>query len=102
MSAIGQEMVDRFGEPPAAARSLLYVVSLRAVAAQAQIQSIATEDGVAVVRMREGETLPRESLEATVLKGVQVGRTVAARRAGGRLARALKAYDGAGSGGQSH
>ena len=50
-------------------------MSLRAVAAQAQIQSIATEDGVAVVRMREGETLPRESLEATVLKGVQVGRT---------------------------
>ena len=39
-----------------------------------QIQTIATEDGVAVVRMREGETLPRESLEATVLKGVQVGR----------------------------
>jgi transcription-repair coupling factor (superfamily II helicase) len=75
VSAIGQEMVDRFGEPPAAARSLFYVVSLRAVAAQAQIQSIASENGVAVVRMREGETLPRESLEATVLKGVQVGRT---------------------------
>jgi transcription-repair coupling factor (superfamily II helicase) len=74
VSAIGQEMVDRFGEPPAAARSLFYVVSLRAIAAQAEIQSIATEDGVAVVRMREGETLPRESLEATVLKGVQVGR----------------------------
>jgi len=74
VSAIGHEMVDRFGEPPAAARSLFYVVSLRAIAAQAQIQSIATEAGVAVVRMREGETLPRESLEATVLKGVQVGR----------------------------
>ena len=75
VSAIGQEMIDRFGEPPVAARSLFYVVSLRTVAAQAQIQSIATEGGVAVVRMREGETLPRGSLEATVLKGVQVGRT---------------------------
>jgi transcription-repair coupling factor (superfamily II helicase) len=75
VSVIGQEMVDRFGEPPAAARSLLYVVSLRALAAQAQIQSIATEDDVAVVRMQEGETLPREPLEASVLKGVQLGRT---------------------------
>jgi transcription-repair coupling factor (superfamily II helicase) len=68
-------MMDRFGEPPAAARSLFYVVSLRAVAGLARVQSIAMENGVAVVRMREGETLPRESLEATVLKGVQVGRT---------------------------
>jgi transcription-repair coupling factor (superfamily II helicase) len=75
VSTIGQEMVDRFGEPPAAARSLLYVVSLRALAAQAKIQSITSEDGVAVARMQEGETLPREELEGSVLKGVQVGRT---------------------------
>jgi transcription-repair coupling factor (superfamily II helicase) len=75
VSAIGQEMVDRFGGPPPAARSLLYVVSLRALAAAAAIQSIATEDGVAIVRMREGERLPKEDLETTVLKGVQVGRT---------------------------
>jgi len=72
--AIGQEMVDRFGEPPAAARNLLYVVSLRVLAAQMLAQSVTTEDGVAVVRMREGEALPRETLEGTVAKGVQVGR----------------------------
>jgi transcription-repair coupling factor (superfamily II helicase) len=73
--AIGQEMVDRFGEPPVAARNLLYLVSVRALAAQIQAQSVTTEDGVAIVRMREGETLPREELEGTVAKGVQVGRS---------------------------
>jgi transcription-repair coupling factor (superfamily II helicase) len=72
--AIGQEMIDRFGEPPAAARNLLYVVSLRALAAQIQAQSVTTEDGVAIVRMREGEALPREALEGAVAKGVQIGR----------------------------
>jgi transcription-repair coupling factor (superfamily II helicase) len=73
--SIGQEMIDRFGEPPAVTRNLLYVVSLRALAAQAGAQSISTEDGMATVRMREGESLPREALEATVAKGVQVGRS---------------------------
>jgi len=73
--AIGQEMVDRFGEPPAVARNLLYVVSLRALAAQVEAQSVTTEDGVAIVRMREGAALPREALESAVAKGVQVGRS---------------------------
>jgi transcription-repair coupling factor (superfamily II helicase) len=73
--AIGQEMVDRFGEPPAAARNLLYVVSLRALAANVQAQSVTTEDGVAVIRMKEGEAFPREALEGVVAKGVQVGRS---------------------------
>jgi len=74
VAAIGQEMADRFGEPPAAARNLLYVISLRSLAAQVQAQSITTEDGVAVVRMKEGEPLAREALESVVAKGVQVGR----------------------------
>jgi transcription-repair coupling factor (superfamily II helicase) len=74
--AIGQEMVDRFGEPPTAARNLLYVVSLRALAAQVQAQSVTTENGVAIVRMQDGEALPRETLAGAVAKGVQVGRNV--------------------------
>ena len=32
-----------------------------------------TEEGVAVVRLRDGEALPREALEGVVAKGVQVG-----------------------------
>ncbi len=73
VAAIGREMVDRFGEPPAAARNLLYVISLRSLATEIQAQSITTEDGVAVVRMKEGEPLAREALESVVAKGVQVG-----------------------------
>jgi len=73
VSAIAQEMVDRFGEPPAVARNLLYVVSVRALAKQAGVQSIGMEDGVAVVRLREGEELPRAALEDAVARGVRVG-----------------------------
>jgi transcription-repair coupling factor (superfamily II helicase) len=94
VAAIGQEMVDRFGELPAAARNLLYVISLRLLAGDVQAQSITTEDGVAVVRLKEGEALAREALEGVVAKGVQVGRTVLRVELGGgwreRLRRALE------------
>ncbi len=76
VSTIGQEMVDRFGAPPSLARNLLYVVALRALAKQADVQSIATEDGVAVIRVREGDALPRAALEEIVPKGVQVGHSL--------------------------
>ncbi|MDO8614916.1 MAG: transcription-repair coupling factor [Dehalococcoidia bacterium] len=75
VSALGQEMVDRFGAPPPLARNLLYVVALRALGKQAGVQSIASEDGSAVVRAREGETLPREPLSEIVARGVEVGRS---------------------------
>src|SRR3990172_783619 len=76
VSAIGQEMVDRFGPPPPLARNLLYVASLRALAAQADVQSIITEDREAVVRLKEGLLLPSEALEAGAPRGVRVGRTM--------------------------
>src|SRR3989454_5731005 len=44
VSRIGQEMVDRFGEPPPLARNLLYVAAVRAFAQQAAVQSITIED----------------------------------------------------------
>ena len=72
VSAIAQEMADRFGSPPPLARNLLYVVALRAMARAAGVQSISTEDGAAMVRMKEGEELPRAALEETALRGVQV------------------------------
>jgi hypothetical protein len=34
------------------------------------------EDGAAVVRLREGEVLPRAALEGVVGKGVQVGHSL--------------------------
>ena len=69
-------MVDRFGAPPPLARNLLYVVSLRALARTAGVQSITAEDGAAVVRMKEGEEFPRATLEESAPRGVQVGRHV--------------------------
>lgn len=73
---IAQELVDRFGEPPPLVRNLLYVAVLRTLAQQAAIQSIAAEDGVAVLRAREEEPLPKDALEAAVPRGVTVGRSL--------------------------
>jgi transcription-repair coupling factor (superfamily II helicase) len=76
VAAIAQEMEDRFGTLPPLARNLLYVVSLRALAKEAAVQSIATEDGTAVIRTREDGALPRDELEETVPRGVKVGRSM--------------------------
>lgn len=76
VSAVGREMVDRFGEPPLVVRNLLYLVTLRALARQALVHSIQVEDGAAVVRTQEGQTLAKEVLEELAPAGVQVGRTL--------------------------
>jgi transcription-repair coupling factor (superfamily II helicase) len=77
VSEVAQEMVDRFGDPPPLVRNLLFVALLRSLAQLAGIQSIATEDGAVVLRSREDQALPREALEATVPRGVTVGRSLA-------------------------
>ncbi len=74
VSVIGQEMVDRFGPPPTLARNLLYVVTLRTLCRLGGVQSIAGDGDEALVRSREGDEFPREPLEATVPRGVQVSR----------------------------
>ncbi|HEY5638559.1 MAG TPA: transcription-repair coupling factor [Dehalococcoidia bacterium] len=76
VSAIGQEMTDRFGEPPPLARNLLYVVTLRSLSKLAGVQSIIAEETTAVVKMEAGETLPAATLEETAPRGVQAGRTM--------------------------
>ena len=76
VAEIAQEMVDRFGDPPPLARNLLYVAALRSLALGAGVASISTENGVAVLRVREDEPLDRETLEAIVLRGVTVGRSM--------------------------
>jgi transcription-repair coupling factor (superfamily II helicase) len=69
-------MTDRFGPPPPLARSLLYVVTLRALCRVGGVQSIIAEGDTAVVKMDEAETLPAAALESVVPRGVQVGRTL--------------------------
>ena len=76
VETIGQEMVDRFGEPPPLAHNLLYVVTLRSLAKLGGVQSIIAEGATAVVKMEAGETLPTAALEETAPRGVQVGRTM--------------------------
>ncbi|MCH7810216.1 MAG: hypothetical protein IH863_06530 [Chloroflexi bacterium] len=76
VETIGQEMVDRFGEPPPLVRNLLYVVTLRSLAKLSGVQSIIAEGTTAVVKMEAGETLPAAALEETAPRGVQVGRTM--------------------------
>jgi transcription-repair coupling factor (superfamily II helicase) len=72
-----QELADRFGPPPPDVGNLLYVVRLRALALQAGVQSIASEDGQIVVRLKEGETVPRKALAGRVPQGVHLGHTLA-------------------------
>ncbi len=74
LSLIGQEMVDRFGELPPAARNLLFVVTLKVLASNSGIQSISLESGAAVLRLRGGLTAPSPPAWEP-LKGVRAGRT---------------------------
>ena len=76
IEAIGQELVDRFGQPPPPARNLLFVILLRTLAARAGVQAIMTEDGHAVVRLKEGALVPKEALESRAPKGVRPGRSL--------------------------
>jgi transcription-repair coupling factor (superfamily II helicase) len=76
VSEIGAEIVDRFGDPPATVKNLLYIAALRTLAEDVGVQSIVNEDGTAVMRMREGELLPRHALEAVAPKGVSIGTTM--------------------------
>jgi transcription-repair coupling factor (superfamily II helicase) len=76
VSEIAQEMADRFGDPPPVARNLFYIASLRTLALKAGVQSITGEDGAAVLRMKEEQTLERGELDETAPKGVQAGRTM--------------------------
>jgi transcription-repair coupling factor (superfamily II helicase) len=70
-----QEMRDRFGPLPEPVQTLLYVVRLRALAREAGVQSIQTEDGQVVVRMAGGRRLPQEQLRRRVPEGTWVGPT---------------------------
>jgi transcription-repair coupling factor (superfamily II helicase) len=72
---LAQELTDRFQEPPPLARNLLYIVRLRVLALQAGVQSMATEDGQIVVRLKEGRQLAADALRDRLPEGVRLGRT---------------------------
>jgi transcription-repair coupling factor (superfamily II helicase) len=72
---LAQELADRFQAPPPLARNLLYIVRLRVLALQAGVQSMASEDGEIVVRLKEGRQLPADALRDRLPEGVRLGRT---------------------------
>ncbi len=75
---LSHELEDRFGPPPAAARTLLWVVRMRGLARQAGVGSIQTEDTEIVLRMADdGSTSLGESLRDLRSDGLWAGRTQA-------------------------
>jgi transcription-repair coupling factor (superfamily II helicase) len=71
-SAIEQELRDRFGQLPPAARNLVWLVRLRIMATKAGIGAIQTEDGTLVIRMLPGLALDRESASKRMPQGTNV------------------------------
>src|SRR3989304_4112085 len=71
------------GEPPPPVRSLLYVILVRVLAAQAGVQAVATEGGRVVLKLKEGFLVPREALEPRAPRGVHLGRTLVRGELGG-------------------
>jgi len=72
---LAQELRDRFGPLPEPVETLLYVVRLRALAREAGVQSIQTEDGQIVLRMSHGLRLPQERLRRQLAEAAWVGPT---------------------------
>ncbi len=61
-SAIEQELRDRFGQLPPAARNLLWVLRLRLMATAAGVGAVQTENEALVIRMLPGRALDRAAL----------------------------------------
>jgi transcription-repair coupling factor (superfamily II helicase) len=61
-AAIEQELRDRFGPIPQAARNLFWIVRLRQLAAGAGVGAVQMEEGGIVIRMLPGESLDREAM----------------------------------------
>jgi transcription-repair coupling factor (superfamily II helicase) len=70
--AIEQELRDRFGQLPPAARNLVWIVRLRIMATKAGIGAIQTEDGSLVIRMLPGLALDRAAAAKRMPPGSNV------------------------------
>jgi transcription-repair coupling factor (superfamily II helicase) len=75
LEPLAQEFLDRFGALPEEAQNLLYAVRIKLLAAQAGIESVATEHGQIVIRRFEGLPFDRQKLEPILRDGVRVGHT---------------------------
>ncbi len=70
-----KEYADRFGTPPAEVENLFYALRIKALAAQAGIESISTEEGQIILRRFQGLPFDAHRFVQTLTDGVTVGRT---------------------------
>jgi transcription-repair coupling factor (superfamily II helicase) len=75
IESLTQEFHDRFGALPEEVQNLLYAVRIKLLAAQAGIESIATEHGQIIIRRFKGLPFDREKLAPIIKDGVRVGHT---------------------------
>jgi transcription-repair coupling factor (superfamily II helicase) len=73
LAAVQQELLDRFGPLPPPARNLIWVVGARLLASVAGVQSIQTEEGKLVLRLRPGREIDRQAFARRVPAGSWVG-----------------------------
>ncbi|HCP60006.1 MAG TPA: hypothetical protein DIT43_00255 [Dehalococcoidia bacterium] len=75
VSDFASEFSDRFGRPPVEVENLLYIVRLKALAAQAGIESISTEPGQVTLRLFGGIQFTPGQRELISRDGIKVGLT---------------------------
>jgi transcription-repair coupling factor (superfamily II helicase) len=75
IEALAQEFGDRFGTLPPEVKNLLYAVKIKALAAKAGIESIATEHGEIILRLFQGMRFDRQKLEPILRDGIKLSLT---------------------------
>ena len=75
LEALRQEFQDRFGALPEEVQNLLYAVRIKLLAAQAGIESVATEHGNIVIRRFGGLPFDRQKLAPMIKDGIRLGNT---------------------------
>ncbi len=71
---IERELSDRFGQPPAEVANLLYVVKVRQLAAEADLESLLTENRQIVLQFKTDLDLHKVYLPADARHGIKVGK----------------------------
>jgi len=75
IEGLAGELGDRFGKLPVEVKNLLYALKVKALAAKAGIESIATEHGQIIIRPFTGMHLDRHKLEPLAKDGIKISLT---------------------------
>jgi transcription-repair coupling factor (superfamily II helicase) len=75
MEGLADEFSDRFGMLPEEVKNLLYAVRVKALAARAGIESVATEHGQITLRLFSGMHFDKQKLAPLARDGIKIGLT---------------------------